>query len=146
MRKTKSGCKLLLFEQSATELTSLRSTSQTPTLNAKACHRGVTIVLFLDLGKSSCRNCLRLWLTRSGSRASMTRANRSPSRAEQHEQVVVDLYEILGKENKEQYLKVYWYTGKDQIRPSNAVHKQRTCHIVCHVGYRGYHYWSWGHG
>jgi hypothetical protein len=43
--------------------------------------------------------------------------------------VVENLYKILRKESKEQYLKVYWYTGKDQIRPLNAVHKQRNCHI-----------------
>jgi phosphatidylserine/phosphatidylglycerophosphate/cardiolipin synthase-like enzyme len=24
---------------------------------------------------------------------------------------------------------VYWYTGKDQVRPLNAVVKQRNCHI-----------------
>lgn len=43
--------------------------------------------------------------------------------------MVENLYKILRKESKEQYLKVYWYTGKDQIRPLNAVHKQRNCHI-----------------
>ncbi|KAJ9100752.1 hypothetical protein QFC19_005491 [Naganishia cerealis] len=46
-----------------------------------------------------------------------------------NEQVVETLYKILRNENKEQHLKVYWYTGKDQIRPLNAVHKQRNCHI-----------------
>lgn len=66
----------------------------------QACHRGVGIVLFLDLGKSSCRNRLPLWLTRSVSQALMTRANRSPSRPEQNEQVVVNLYKILGKETR----------------------------------------------
>lgn len=39
------------------------------------------------------------------------------------------LYKILVKDKKEQYLKVYWYTGKDQVRPLNAVKKQRNCHI-----------------
>lgn len=24
---------------------------------------------------------------------------------------------------------MYWYTGKDQVRPLNAVKKQRNCHI-----------------
>lgn len=35
----------------------------------------------------------------------------------------------MSSEKKEQYLKVYWYTGKDQVRPLNAVKKQRNCHI-----------------
>lgn len=39
------------------------------------------------------------------------------------------LYKALQKEKKEQHLKVYWYTGKDQVRPLNAVKKQRNCHI-----------------
>ena len=46
-----------------------------------------------------------------------------------NEEVVDRLYKLLSKEKKEQYLKVYWYTGKDQVRPLNAVKKQRNCHI-----------------
>jgi len=46
-----------------------------------------------------------------------------------NEEVVDRLYKVLSKEKKEQYLKVYWYTGKDQVRPLNAVKKQRNCHI-----------------
>lgn len=42
---------------------------------------------------------------------------------------MVELYDKLRPEKKERYLKVYWYTGKDQIRPLNAVKKQRNCHI-----------------
>lgn len=39
------------------------------------------------------------------------------------------MYKKLGKEGKSKYLKVYWYTSKDQIRPLNAIIKQRNCHI-----------------
>lgn len=46
-----------------------------------------------------------------------------------NEEVVDRLYKKLSSEKKEQYLKVYWYTGKDQVRPLNAVKKQRNCHI-----------------
>jgi phosphatidylserine/phosphatidylglycerophosphate/cardiolipin synthase-like enzyme len=46
-----------------------------------------------------------------------------------NEEVVDRLYKTLRKEKKEQHLKVYWYTGKDQVRPLNAVKKQRNCHI-----------------
>ena len=46
-----------------------------------------------------------------------------------NEEVVDRLFKTLCKEKKEQYLKVYWYTGKDQVRPLNAVKKQRNCHI-----------------
>ncbi|KAJ9118674.1 hypothetical protein QFC22_003894 [Naganishia vaughanmartiniae] len=91
---------------------------QTPTLNARpikravkqACRRGVNVTLFLDLGFND-------------------KGESIPFQGGTNEQVVENLYKILRKENKEQYLKVYWYTGKDQIRPLNAVHKQRNCHI-----------------
>ncbi|GHJ89197.1 hypothetical protein NliqN6_5599 [Naganishia liquefaciens] len=91
---------------------------QTPTLNARpikravkqACRRGVEVILFLDLGFND-------------------KGESIPFQGGTNEQVVVNLYKILSKENKEQHLKVYWYTGKDQIRPLNAVHKQRNCHI-----------------
>lgn len=92
--------------------------SQTPTLNARpivraikqACRRGVDVILLLDLGFND-------------------KGESIPFQGGTNEEVVDRLYKLLGKEKKEQYLKVYWYTGKDQVRPLNAVKKQRNCHI-----------------
>jgi len=92
--------------------------SQTPTLNARpivraikqACRRGVEVILLLDLGFND-------------------KGESIPFQGGTNEEVVDRLYKLLGKEKKEQYLKVYWYTGKDQVRPLNAVKKQRNCHI-----------------
>ncbi|OCF31927.1 hypothetical protein I316_06309 [Kwoniella heveanensis BCC8398] len=91
---------------------------QTPTLNARpivravkqACRRGVDVVLLLDLGFND-------------------KGESIPFQGGTNEEVVDRLYKILRKDKKEQYLKVYWYTGKDQVRPLNAVKKQRNCHI-----------------
>ena len=38
-----------------------------------------------------------------------------------NEEVVVRMYNTLRKEGKEDLLKCYWYVGKDQSRPLNAV-------------------------
>lgn len=92
--------------------------SQTPTLNARpivravkqACRRGVSVSLLLDLGFND-------------------KGESIPFQGGTNEEVVVRLYKALRAEKKEQYLKVYWYTGKDQVRPLNAVKKQRNCHI-----------------
>jgi len=46
-----------------------------------------------------------------------------------NEEVTVLLYKELGKRQKEKFLHVFWYTGKDQIKPLNAVHKTRNCHV-----------------
>jgi hypothetical protein len=91
---------------------------QTPTLNARpivraikqACRRGVEVVLLLDLGFND-------------------KGESIPFQGGTNEQVVDRLYKKLGPEGKAKFLKVYWYTGKDQIRPLNAVKKQRNCHI-----------------
>ncbi|WVQ79653.1 hypothetical protein IAT38_001753 [Cryptococcus sp. DSM 104549] len=91
---------------------------QTPTLNARpivravkqACRRGVDVVLLLDLGFND-------------------KGESIPFQGGTNEEVVDRLYKKLSKEKKEQFLKVYWYTGKDQVRPLNAVKKQRNCHI-----------------
>lgn len=91
---------------------------QTPTLNARplvravkqACRRGVEVILLLDLGFNDMAESIAF---QGGT----------------NEQVVDRLYKLLIKEGKAQHLKVYWYTGKDQVRPLNAVKKQRNCHI-----------------
>ncbi|ORY26303.1 hypothetical protein BCR39DRAFT_541162 [Naematelia encephala] len=91
---------------------------QTPTLNARpivraiiqACQRGVEVTLLLDLGFND-------------------KGESIPFQGGTNEEVVERLYKQLRKVNKEQFLKVYWYTGKDQVRPLNAVKKQRNCHI-----------------
>ncbi|KLT45387.1 hypothetical protein CC85DRAFT_306614 [Cutaneotrichosporon oleaginosum] len=91
---------------------------QTPTFNARplvravkhACRRGVEVVLFLDLGFNDMAESI---MFQGGT----------------NEQVVDRLYKKLKKEGKSQFLKVYWYTSKDQIRPLNAIIKQRNCHI-----------------
>ena len=92
--------------------------SQSPTLNARpivraikqACRRGVEVILLLDLGFND-------------------KGESIPFQGGTNEEVVDRLYKALRKEKKEQFLKVYWYTGKDQVRPLNAVKKQRNCHI-----------------
>ena len=76
----------------------------------QACRRGVEVVLLLDLGFND-------------------KGESIPFQGGTNEEVVDRLYKALRKENKEQFLKVYWYTGKDQVRPLNAVKKQRNCHI-----------------
>ncbi|GAA6049780.1 hypothetical protein JCM3770_002157 [Rhodotorula araucariae] len=97
---------------------------QTPTLNAapivrgvvEACSRGgkdgkgIPVTLFLGLGFND-------------------KGESIPFQGGTNEQVVFRLYGQLRKLGKENNLHVYWYTGKDQIRPLNAVHKSRNCHI-----------------
>ncbi|BGP24735.1 hypothetical protein Rt10032_c02g1161 [Rhodotorula toruloides] len=97
---------------------------QTPTLNAapivrgviEACSRGgkdgkgVPVTLFLGLGFND-------------------KGESIPFQGGTNEEVVFRLFGQLRKLGKEDNLHVYWYTGKDQIRPLNAVHKSRNCHI-----------------
>ncbi|EJU00489.1 hypothetical protein DACRYDRAFT_116999 [Dacryopinax primogenitus] len=93
---------------------------QTPTFNAapvvaaalSACRRGVEVVLFLDLGFND-------------------QGEMIPGQGGTNEQVVFKMYRILKEEGQthEKNLKVYWYTGKDQIKPMNARVKQRNCHV-----------------
>ena len=42
--------------------------------------------------------------------------------------VITAMYEKLPDSHK-QYLKWYWYTGKDQKAPLNARDKSRNCHV-----------------
>ncbi|GAA5820248.1 hypothetical protein JCM11251_005543 [Rhodosporidiobolus azoricus] len=97
---------------------------QTPTFNAKplvrgvidACTRGgpdgkgIQVTLFLGLGFND-------------------KGESIPFQGGTNEQVVFRLYAALRPIKKEHNLHVYWYTGKDQIRPHNAIHKSRNCHI-----------------
>ncbi|KZO91603.1 hypothetical protein CALVIDRAFT_541638 [Calocera viscosa TUFC12733] len=93
---------------------------QTPTFNASpvvsaalaACRRGIEVVLYLDLGFND-------------------QGEMIPFQGGTNEQVVSKMYGILRDEGKghEKNLKVYWYTGKDQIKPMNAKVKQRNCHV-----------------
>ncbi|EPQ55823.1 hypothetical protein GLOTRDRAFT_138593 [Gloeophyllum trabeum ATCC 11539] len=91
---------------------------QTPTLNAapvvRACidtaKRGVQVVLYLDLGFND-------------------KGESIPFQGGTNQEVVIKMYKELKKVGKEQFLDVYWYTGKDQIRPINAIYKSRNCHV-----------------
>jgi len=38
------------------------------------------------------------------------------------------MYAKLNAEKKQQFLKVYWYTAKDQFVPMDAADKRRNCH------------------
>ncbi|ODQ51959.1 hypothetical protein SAICODRAFT_20276 [Saitoella complicata NRRL Y-17804] len=93
---------------------------QTPTFNAKpaqrgvleACRRGIKCTLWLGLGFND-------------------KSESFPFQGGTNEQVVRKLYRKLNKEGNghEKNLVVCWYTGKDQTKPLNAVHKQRNCHV-----------------
>ncbi|GAA5918081.1 hypothetical protein JCM6882_004984 [Rhodosporidiobolus microsporus] len=97
---------------------------QTPTFNAKplvrgvieACTnggpdgKGIQVTLFLGLGFND-------------------KGESIPFQGGTNEEVVFRLYAALRPIKKEKNLHVYWYTGKDQIRPHNAIHKSRNCHI-----------------
>ncbi|GAA5992282.1 hypothetical protein JCM11641_001161 [Rhodosporidiobolus odoratus] len=97
---------------------------QTPTLNARplvrgiieACSKGgrngqgIPITLFLCLGFND-------------------KGESIPFQGGTNEEVVFRLYAALRAVGKEGNLHVYWYTGKDQIRPLNALAKSRNCHI-----------------
>lgn len=91
---------------------------QTPTLNSSpvvrmcidTAERGVLVILYLDLGFND-------------------KGESIPFQGGTNQEVVVKMYKLLRKCNKQKYLKVYWYTGKDQIRPINAVLKSRNCHV-----------------
>ncbi|KAG0149930.1 hypothetical protein CROQUDRAFT_668840 [Cronartium quercuum f. sp. fusiforme G11] len=91
---------------------------QTPTLNAapvvrmcvETARRDVLVVLYLDLGFND-------------------KGESIPFQGGTNQEVVIRMYKQLAKHKKQKYLRVYWYTGKDQIRPINAVLKSRNCHI-----------------
>lgn len=59
-----------------------------------------------------------------------------------NEEVVEKMYKELNRTGHQKNLHVYWYVGKDQVRPLNAVKKQRNCHVKFmqvdgHVGIQG---------
>ncbi|KAI5477194.1 hypothetical protein MNV49_006638 [Pseudohyphozyma bogoriensis] len=97
---------------------------QTPTLNAapvvrgvlEACKfggkdkKGIKVTLWLDLGFND-------------------KGESVPFQGGTNEEVVFRLYKDLNRAGKQDNLEVYWYTGKDQIKPVNAVHKSRNCHV-----------------
>lgn len=45
-----------------------------------------------------------------------------------NEMVAAYMYEHLTEQEKP-LLKIYWYTGKDQMTPLNAKDKSRNCHV-----------------
>ncbi|KAH9449578.1 hypothetical protein Pst134EB_020398 [Puccinia striiformis f. sp. tritici] len=91
---------------------------QTPTLNSSpvvkmsidTAKRGVSVILYLDLGFND-------------------KGESIPFQGGTNQAVVIKMYKTLRKFNCQQNLLVYWYTGKDQIRPINAVLKSRNCHV-----------------
>lgn len=94
---------------------------QSPTLNAtpaidgilSACRRGVRVILWLDLGFNDLTEGIGTF--QGGT----------------NEHVVKKLYRKLrdGKDGAENFLEVFWYTGKDQTRPLNFSQRRRNCHI-----------------
>lgn len=91
---------------------------QTPTFNAKpivaacidACRRGIQVTIWVDLGFND-------------------KGESMPFQGGTNEQVVERMYKDLRRTNHQKNLHVYWYCGKDQVRPLNAVKKQRNCHV-----------------
>jgi len=91
---------------------------QSPTFNAspvipatvEACKRGVEVTLYLDLGFNDLGEMI-------------------PFQGGTNEVVVHQMYETLNKEGKQDNLKVYWYTAKDQTVPMSATAKKRNCHV-----------------
>ncbi|KAH9968566.1 hypothetical protein BJV74DRAFT_784951 [Russula compacta] len=93
---------------------------QTPTFNASpivsytldACRRGVRVTLYLDLGFND-------------------QGEMIPFQGGTNEEVVHNMYTTLNSEGNgsEKYLEVFWYTGKDQIKPLDAAMKKRNCHV-----------------
>lgn len=51
-----------------------------------------------------------------------------PGQGGTNSRVVADMYKTLNAEGKGKYLKVYWYTAKDQEMPIDAAEKKRNCH------------------
>ncbi|THG96576.1 hypothetical protein EW145_g7754 [Phellinidium pouzarii] len=91
---------------------------QTPTFNASpvipatldACRRGVDVTLYLDLGFNDLGEMI-------------------PFQGGTNEQVINSMYKTLNAEGKQDKLKVYWYTAKDQSKPMSAAKKARNCHV-----------------
>ncbi|KAG6334065.1 hypothetical protein ID866_5028 [Astraeus odoratus] len=90
---------------------------QSPTFNARpavegvlnAVRRGVECTLYLDVGFNDGGEAL-------------------PGQGGTNEQVAKKMYTALGEEER-QRLRMFWYTGKDQIKPINASARKRNCHV-----------------
>ncbi|KAF8573891.1 hypothetical protein K439DRAFT_1373981, partial [Ramaria rubella] len=91
---------------------------QTPTFNAvpavkeilDACRRGVEVTIYVDLGFNDGGEML-------------------PGQGGTNSKVVAEMYKVLNADQKQQFLKVYWYTAKDQEKPIDASEKRRNCHV-----------------
>lgn len=121
MLKRVSSCECLVLSFCEAGLTSVvvdYLVRQTPTFNAKpivaacvdACRRGIQVTIYVDLGFND-------------------KGESMPFQGGTNEQVVERMYKDLARTNDQKNLHVYWYTSKDQIRPLNAVKKQRNCHV-----------------
>lgn len=90
---------------------------QSPTLNAgpvvegilNAVRRGIECTLYIDVGFNDGGEAL-------------------PGQGGTNEEVSKSMFTQLADEEKEK-LKLYWYTGKDQIKPINASARKRNCHV-----------------
>ncbi|EGN98553.1 hypothetical protein SERLA73DRAFT_183614 [Serpula lacrymans var. lacrymans S7.3] len=90
---------------------------QTPTFNAvpvvegvlEAVRRGIECVLYVDVGFNDGGEAL-------------------PGQGGINEEVVKRMYAEL-KDEEKKFLKFYWYTGKDQVKPLNAHVQKRNCHV-----------------
>ncbi|KAG2101086.1 uncharacterized protein F5147DRAFT_709739 [Suillus discolor] len=90
---------------------------QSPTLNAvpvvggilDAVRRGIECTLYIDVGFNDGGEAL-------------------PGQGGTNEEVSKTMFAQLTDEEKEK-LKLYWYTGKDQIKPINASAQKRNCHV-----------------
>ncbi|KAG2066327.1 hypothetical protein BDR04DRAFT_1106891 [Suillus decipiens] len=90
---------------------------QSPTLNAapvvegilNAVRRGIQCILYIDVGFNDGGEAL-------------------PGQGGTNEEVSKTMFAQLMEEEKDK-LKLYWYTGKDQIKPINASAQKRNCHV-----------------
>jgi hypothetical protein len=112
----------------------MRRFRQTPTFNAspvveacvEACIRGVQVTLYLDLGNPRIASFLHRFLiivTGFNDLGEMI-----PFQGGTNEENVSKMYKQLNEKGKAENLSIYWYTGKDQVKPMNAAEKKRNCH------------------
>ncbi|EIW81191.1 hypothetical protein CONPUDRAFT_137247 [Coniophora puteana RWD-64-598 SS2] len=103
---------------------------QTPTFNAapvvegvlNAVRRGVEVTLYVDVGFNDGGEVL-------------------PGQGGTNEEVSKKMFAQLKEEEKDR-LKMYWYCGKDQVKPLNASQQKRNCHVKVmiideHIGIQG---------
>lgn len=124
MQREASSCKTIFtsIAQLPSSISFTLSRSQSPTFNASpvvsacldACKRDITVTLYLDLGFNDLGETI-------------------PFQGGTNQSVVSAMYGKLKVVGKEENLKVYWYTGKDQGRPMNASEKKRNCHGLLHL-------------